>query len=161
MTVSQPLIGNEGVAEPVQESSANDSSTVLESIQLYGLLIVMLGTVVVFQYLTHGIFLSSGNLFDLGKQVAILGVAAAGVTCVLIMGEFDISIGGAVAFIAAILGALLIQRTDITTSVAHPQTSRPGSRFPSDSGWRWAWDFSQASSSPACRVPVSGPRRSS
>lgn len=90
----------------------------LENIQLYGLLGAILATVIVFQYLTHGIFLTDGNLYDLGKQVAILGVAAAGVTCVLIMGEFDISTGGAVAFIASILGALLIRRVDITSSVA-------------------------------------------
>jgi ABC-type xylose transport system permease subunit len=90
----------------------------LENLQLFGLLGAILATVVVFQFLTHGIFLTPGNLYDLGKQVAILGVAAAGVTCVLIMGEFDISTGGAVAFIASILGALLIQRIDITSSVA-------------------------------------------
>ena len=111
------------VAEPpaevlAQESASEGSGTWLENLQLYGLLGAILATVIVFTYLTHGIFLTPGNLYDLGKQVAILGVAAAGVTCVLIMGEFDISTGGAVAFISAVLGALLIQRTDITTSVA-------------------------------------------
>ncbi|MDP9185328.1 MAG: hypothetical protein M3O29_06655 [Actinomycetota bacterium] len=101
-----------------QDASTEESGTWLENLQLYGLFGAILATVVVFQVLTHGIFLTEGNLYDLGKQVAILGVAAAGVTCVLIMGEFDISTGGAVAFIASVLGALLIQRVDITSSVA-------------------------------------------
>lgn len=94
------------------------AGTWLENLQLFGLLGAILATVIVFQFLTNGIFLTPGNLYDLGKQVAILGVAAAGVTCVLIMGEFDISTGGAVAFIASVLGAMLIRRVDITSSVA-------------------------------------------
>lgn len=101
-----------------QGGSTQEAGSWFENLQLYGLIGAILATVVVFQILTHGIFLTEGNLYDLGKQVAILGVAAAGVTCVLIMGEFDISIGGSVAFIASVLGALLIQRVDITSSVA-------------------------------------------
>jgi ABC-type xylose transport system permease subunit len=107
----------EGRALEFLEKEAGPES-VLENIQLYGLLGAILATALVFQFLTKGIFLTPENLFDLGKQVAILGVAAGGVTCVLIMGEFDISTGGAVAFIAAVLGALMIQRVDITSSVA-------------------------------------------
>jgi len=86
--------------------------TVGASASIFGLLGAILATVVVFQFLTNGIFLTPGNLYDLGKQVAILGVAAAGVTCVLIMGEFDISTGGAVAFIAAVLGLIRIAVSD-------------------------------------------------
>jgi ABC-type xylose transport system permease subunit len=117
MTTAKPETGLQTQAS-MQEGGAEESGTWFENLQLYGLIGAIVATVVVFQFLTHGIFLTSGNLYDLGKQVAILGVAAAGVTCVLIMGEFDISTGGAVAFIASVLGALLIQRTDITTSVA-------------------------------------------
>ncbi len=99
--------------------------SLLENIQLYGLLGAILATALVFQFLTNGIFLTPENLFDLGKQVAILGIAAGGVTCVLIMGELDISTGGAVAFIAAVLGALMIKRADMSTVAA-------AERFP---GW--------------------------
>jgi ABC-type xylose transport system permease subunit len=99
-------------------ASEEAGGTWVENLQLFGLLGAILATVVIFAILTHGIFLTPGNLYDLGKQVAILGVAAAGVTCVLIMGEFDISTGGAVAFIASLLGLMLIRRIDITSSVA-------------------------------------------
>jgi ABC-type xylose transport system permease subunit len=119
MTPAKPVTGTQAEAETLQqEASTEEAGTWIENLQLYGLLGAILATVVVFQILTHGIFLTPENLYDLGKQVAILGVAAAGVTCVLIMGEFDISTGGAVAFIASLLGALLIQRVDITSSVA-------------------------------------------
>ena len=112
-----PVTDAEGRAIEFIEREAGPES-VLENLQLYGLLGAMIATVIVFQFLTDGIFLTPENLYDLGKQVAILGVAAAGVTCVLIMGEFDISTGGAVAFIAAVLGTLMISRASHTTSVA-------------------------------------------
>src|SRR3972149_3866471 len=124
MTPAKPVSRPEADAEvlagraPRSAATAEEGGTWLENLQLFGLLGAILATVVVFQFLTNGIFLTPGNLYDLGKQVAILGVAAAGVTCVLIMGEFDISTGGAVAFIASVLGAMLIQRVDITRSVA-------------------------------------------
>lgn len=126
MTASKPGTGSRAGAEVLgQNASAQASGTWFENLQLYGLLVAILAMVVSFTYLTNGIFLTPGNLYDLGKQVAILGVAASGVTCVLIMGEFDISIGGSVAFIASLLGALLIQRVDMTSSVAATEGVSP------------------------------------
>lgn len=77
-------------------------------LQLYGLLAAILVVGVVFQFTTNGLFLSAFNLSNLGRQMAILGVAAAGVTVVIIMGEFDLSIGGATALISTVVGSLVI-----------------------------------------------------
>jgi D-xylose transport system permease protein len=51
---------------------------------------------IVFQFLTHGIFLSPRNLALLLRQAAILTVTGSGVALLIIMGEIDLSIGSAV-----------------------------------------------------------------
>ncbi|MCY7418889.1 MAG: hypothetical protein LH650_10405 [Chloroflexi bacterium] len=79
-----------------------------QDIQLYGLLGAILLVGLVFQGLTNGIFLAPFNLSNLGRQLAVLGVAASGVTIVITMGEFDLSIGGAMLLITTIIGSLLI-----------------------------------------------------
>jgi ABC-type xylose transport system permease subunit len=77
-------------------------------VQLYGLAFAILLIGVAFELLTHGLFLSNLNMSNLGRQVAILGVAASGVSVVIIMGEFDLSIGGATVLVSSIVGALLM-----------------------------------------------------
>lgn len=110
MTSGKAVTGAQTESDvPTQEASTALVGSWFENLQLYGLLGAIVATVVVFEFATGGIFLNPQNLDDLGKQVAILGVAAAGVSCVLIMGEFDISTGGATAFIASLLGFMMIR----------------------------------------------------
>jgi ABC-type xylose transport system permease subunit len=83
-------------------------ATISSDIQLYGLIAAILLVGVVFQVATNGIFLGPFNLSNLGRQLAVLGVAAAGVTVVITMGEFDLSTGGAMVLIVTVIGALVI-----------------------------------------------------
>lgn len=62
----------------------------------YGMILVLILMGIVFQFLTHGIYLSSRNLALLLRQAAILMVTGAGVALLIIMGEIDLSIGSAV-----------------------------------------------------------------
>lgn len=89
-------------AEPVRRSG------LAQDVQLYGLLGAIVVVGFLFEILTGGIFLAPFNLANLGRQLSVLGVAASGVTIVITMGEFDLSVGGAMVLITTIIGSLLI-----------------------------------------------------
>lgn len=74
----------------------------------YGLILGIVAIWLGFGLSTRGLFLSAGNLAILANQMAITGVASVGVTLLIIMGEFDLSVGGAEAVATSILGILLI-----------------------------------------------------
>jgi D-xylose transport system permease protein len=79
----------------------------LQQLRAFGLVGVLLVIWVVFQILTHGIFLSSRNLTTLAQQAAITAMLAAGTVMVIVPGYIDLSIGSASGF-TGVLAALLI-----------------------------------------------------
>jgi ribose transport system permease protein len=52
-------------------------------------------------------FLSAGNLWDLGQQVAINAILALGLTLVILIGGIDLSVGAVVALVGTVTVALL------------------------------------------------------
>jgi ABC-type xylose transport system permease subunit len=77
-------------------------------LQLVGLLIFWLGLGLLFHILSGGLFFTPLNLAELGDQTATLAVASIGVSMVIIMGQFDLALGGAMALGGAVLGSSLI-----------------------------------------------------
>jgi D-xylose transport system permease protein len=63
-----------------------------------GLIVVIIAVFIAFQILTHGLFLSSRNLTNLGVQGSITAVLAVGVVLVMVTGNIDLSPGSTVAF---------------------------------------------------------------
>ena len=53
-------------------------------------------------------FLTSLNLFNVGRQISLLGIMAVGMTFVLISGEVDLSVGSTYAFAGLSTGMLII-----------------------------------------------------
>ena len=79
----------------------------LEQLRALSLVGVLLIIWVVFQVLTHGIFLSPRNLTTLTQQAAITAMLAAGTVMIIVPGYIDLSIGSATGF-TGVLAALLI-----------------------------------------------------
>lgn len=79
-----------------------------ESLSLYGVLLATILIWLAFQALSDNLFLTQINLSNLARQTAVLGVAAAAVSLVIIMGEFDLSIGAAQALTTSIFGVLIV-----------------------------------------------------
>jgi ribose transport system permease protein len=52
-------------------------------------------------------FLQSANLLDILRETAIIGIAAIGVTCVIISGGIDLSVGGLIALSCVVTAHLL------------------------------------------------------
>lgn len=72
----------------------------------YGLVIALVGVLSALMVLSPA-FRDPANLVGIGRQVAILGIAAAAMTFVILAGEIDLSIG-AVASAAAVVTALAL-----------------------------------------------------
>lgn len=72
----------------------------------YGILVALLVLVLALSLLSPA-FRSPANLLGIGRQVAILGIAAAAMTFVILAGEIDLSVG-AVASAAGVVAAVVL-----------------------------------------------------
>jgi ribose/xylose/arabinose/galactoside ABC-type transport system permease subunit len=75
-------------------------------LQRFGLLVVIFLLVLIMS-LVKPVFLTSGNIINVLRQVSINGVLAIGITFVIMAGDIDLSIGSIVAVTAVIVGSLL------------------------------------------------------
>ncbi|MDQ0469473.1 ABC transporter permease [Labrys wisconsinensis] len=72
-----------------------------------GVFIALLVLCLFLSFATEG-FLTSLNLFNVGRQVSLLGIMAVGMTFVLIAGEVDLSVGSTYAFAGLATGMLIV-----------------------------------------------------
>ena len=73
----------------------------------YILVLVIIGLIIVFRILNPA-FISVSNLFTIMTQVSIVGLLAMGLSIIVIIGEFDISLGAISNFVSVIAIALVI-----------------------------------------------------
>lgn len=71
-----------------------------------GVLLVLVVIAIIFNFTTHGIFLGPRNFSTLLRQASVVGVAACGMTLIIILGEIDLSIGSMVYFIGVMASAM-------------------------------------------------------
>ncbi len=88
------------------------------AIRELGVLIALIALIVIFTWLQPA-FLTLDTFGDILTQAAELGVAAVGVTFLMIAGEFDLSVGSNFAF-AGVLLALLVTRFSLSPFLAVP-----------------------------------------
>ncbi len=75
----------------------------------YSLILVLIVVFLVFQVLTHGIFLSQRNLTLLALQTSITALAAISAVMLIVTRNFDISVGSAVALVGVVLAMLTVR----------------------------------------------------
>ena len=78
---------------------------ILKKYGIYGVFIVI---ALFFSFMSKAFF-SVSNLVNVARQVSMLGIAAVGMTFVLLLGGIDLSIGSQVTFVN-VIGALLMAR---------------------------------------------------
>lgn len=86
------------------------SNKLIEFYEKFGIIFILIIEFVVFS-LASSNFFTIDNLFLVGRQVSFTGIAAVGMTMVLLMGEIDISVGSILAFTGC-LSALLVSEYD-------------------------------------------------
>ena len=83
----------------------------------YGTFVGFVALVAIFALLRPTIFLSLNNLRNITEQVAILAVVAAGMTVVMVAGDFDLSVGTLASLCGVVVADLLIGGNGLTVSL--------------------------------------------
>ncbi|TFB77346.1 sugar ABC transporter permease [Cryobacterium glaciale] len=68
------------------------------NLRQFGILFSLIAIIVLFQFLTDGLTLSSGNLINLVSQYSYILILAIGMVMVIIAGHIDLSVGSVAAF---------------------------------------------------------------
>lgn len=74
----------------------------------FGLLVAWVALFAVFTWLAPDAFPTVRNLETLARQTAIVGIAAIGMTFVIVSGGIDLSVGSMVAFVTVVIAWLLV-----------------------------------------------------
>ncbi|WP_164667705.1 ABC transporter permease [Virgibacillus doumboii] len=82
----------------------------LSAIQRFGMLIILILIIITFSFLSPHFFTYS-NMMSMLRQIAVIGIIAAGQTLVIIKGGIDLSVGSIVAF-AGVVSALVVSSTE-------------------------------------------------
>ncbi len=82
----------------------------------YGTIIWLLVMIAVFSILLPA-FRSGNNMMNLLGQISILSIMAAGMTCCLKMGDFDLSIGAIAALTSVVVAKVLVANGGIPLAV--------------------------------------------
>ena len=103
-------------AAPTAQTS-DTSRAILRFIGKYGTLLFLLGMIVVFSALRPNVFPTTNNLLLVLNSIALVAIISGGLTLVLVVGEFDLSIGS-LASLAGIIGVSLIVSSGLPVLLA-------------------------------------------
>ncbi|WP_221585924.1 ABC transporter permease [Microbacterium sp. G2-8] len=99
------------------QAAAPEKKPVLPWIWQSSTIIALVALVVVFTTIGGGVFLTPGNVTNILYQVAILAIIAIAQTIVMVVGDFDLSVGTTATLAGATAGALMIGGTPIPTAI--------------------------------------------
>jgi ribose/xylose/arabinose/galactoside ABC-type transport system permease subunit len=85
-------------------------------VQRFGLLVFII-ILAVAMSIVRPVFLTSGNLINVLRQVSMNGVLAIGITFVILTGGIDLSVGAVVAVTSVIVGRIMEQGGDMWTAI--------------------------------------------
>ena len=78
-------------------------------LRAYGTFVGFVAMIVIFSLLRPGVFLSPNNLRNITEQVAILAIVATTMTVVMVVGDFDLSVGALASLSGVVVADLLIR----------------------------------------------------
>ena len=87
--------------------------SVRDILATYGILIVLIALCAVFAAMTSGQFFALENVFNILKQVAVIGIMSVGMTMVLLTGGIDLSIGSIAGVGCVLTAALLLKGVNV------------------------------------------------
>lgn len=99
-----------GVATAKQGGRPRKSAwrrTALNWLSRYGTIFGLLLMLVFFSINAPGVFLSRANFLNILSQASLTAIIASGLTCTLVVGEFDLSIGYVASFVGLIVTGLM------------------------------------------------------
>jgi len=109
-TLSAPKVA---AAEPRLLASLKRSYSLIQAL---GVLVIL----IVAMQIANDRFLSPANVGNLLGQMTVMLIVAAGMTIVMIAGEFDVSVGSVVGLSAAVAGWIMVRWMPAPNADAHP-----------------------------------------
>jgi len=105
------LATDTSTTKPSEKSNfgAEARTLIKKNIREYGMYIALVVIVLVFSFLTDGLFISSRNISNLLDQTGYIAVLAVGMTLVIVIRHIDLSVGYAAGFMGAIAAILMSQ----------------------------------------------------
>lgn len=94
----------------------NNYMNFITGFKKYGIFVVLL-LLIVFFSMTSKAFLVPSNLFNVARQISMLGIAAVGMAFVLLLGGIDLSIGSQITLVN-IVAAWLMVKADVNPVLA-------------------------------------------
>ena len=95
----------------MSDKTENSVGTFIRNIfEKYSMIIILIVTLLIFQFLTDGILLRPVNVTNLILQNSHILVLAIGMLMVVLLGHVDLSVGSVMAFVGALSAMLMIQR---------------------------------------------------
>lgn len=95
----------------MSDKTENNVGTFIRKIfEKYSMIIILIVTLLIFQFLTDGILLRPVNVTNLILQNSHILVLAIGMLMVVLLGHVDLSVGSVMAFVGALSAMLMIQR---------------------------------------------------
>jgi ribose transport system permease protein len=82
-------------------------SPAVEMLKKYGIFLVLVLLVIYFSATTK--FLSSDNIFNVLRQISMLGIASVGMAFVLLLGGIDLSIGSVITLVNIVAAWLMVE----------------------------------------------------
>ena len=79
------------------------------NLRQFGILFSLIAIIVLFQFLTDGLTLSSGNLINLVSQYSYILILAIGMVMVIIAGHIDLSVGSVAAFAGIVVATSMAE----------------------------------------------------
>jgi len=84
----------------------------------YGTLLGLVLLITLFTVLDpRGIFLTTGNLTNILEQIAVLAMVAAVQTVVMVVGDFDLSVGALASLVGVVTAQLLVGGTSVPVAI--------------------------------------------
>ena len=77
--------------------------------------LVFILEVVIFAVASGGTFITSNNIINISRQVSYYGIAAIGMTFVILIAGIDLSIGSIITIVNVVCAYLMAMSTSITT----------------------------------------------
>jgi putative multiple sugar transport system permease protein len=77
------------------------------NVRQFGILFSLIAIILLFQFLTNGLTLSSGNLINLVSQYSYILILAIGMVMVIIAGHIDLSVGSIAAFAGIVVATAM------------------------------------------------------
>jgi ribose transport system permease protein len=74
----------------------------------YGIFLALIALALFFSFTTHGSFLTSGNILNVLRQISMMGIAAVGMSFVLLLGGIDLSLGSIVTLVNIVASWLMV-----------------------------------------------------